>query len=693
MKIEDLMQVPHKLRENQDYAKNLLKDIQKMNIEEARVFLEALIEVATKFQLDQAYPWIIYCLAWNMDAQGKRKQAIVLHEKGYALFEQQQNIEGQLSIANTLIGFYAQMGRLDEALKWSITALELGEKCTQESLLTTTKVNMALVYMERRELGEAIKLLEQVELYGCFNNRDREIILYINRAECECFIGNMEQVQKYAAKAYALAKEYAPHMLDSIFQLEGELYEVEKKYELAEQSFQQGIIYADAYNNLRNKTYLELKLGSLYLEIGHYEKGITMLEHLVEAQSVAGEMLKEVCYRLGTAHAKQGNINKVAQYFEQYAKIDQTIIANKTIQLDATLELMQEAKEVEVYKTLYYQNKHLYNMGQKLTSKLCEEAILKVVEEEIKELMPFTRLQVVLQNEMNQTVEYRLRMEEGEAINSKREPILADSLIHYCTKSKVEVLINEMDKEYDSYCTQYERSKKGEVLQSVICVPIVFSDQLIGVIQMEHLGPRQYTTKDSITLKMIGSYMGIALENARLYQKAEYDAQYDNLTQIFSRKELLRRSRILYEKSQKMQTCTFMMVDIDDFKKINDAYGHQMGDKVLAQVAQILKQSIRCKGVVGRYGGEEFLGVATGMDEKEAEAFAQKIRRCVEGLPIRTDEGEKVKVTISIGLKTIYSDQLPFAQGIACADKALYEAKNTGKNKVVTSTIWQIPFS
>ena len=121
---------------------------------------------------------------------------------------------------------------------------------------------------------------------------------------------------------------------------------------------------------------------------------------------------------------------------------------------------------------------------------------------------------------------------------------------------------------------------------------------------------------------------------------------------------------------------------MDNFKNINDTYGHLIGDKVLSSVAEVIKSSIRKGDIVGRYGGEEFI-VIIKAEDREYYKVAERIRRNVEGINLKSDFGNSIKVTSSIGISRMDAKEKTLQQIISMSDKALYEAKNTGKNKVV----------
>lgn len=129
---------------------------------------------------------------------------------------------------------------------------------------------------------------------------------------------------------------------------------------------------------------------------------------------------------------------------------------------------------------------------------------------------------------------------------------------------------------------------------------------------------------------------------------------------------------------------SILMIDIDNFKRINDTYGHHFGDKMLLMVASILSKNSRNSDIPIRYGGEEFVLILNGCSLENAYNVAEKIRKEIERSYL-TFNGNKVSITVSIGISLKKSDDSLW-QSIEEADKALYESKATGKNKV---TIYQ----
>lgn len=170
-------------------------------------------------------------------------------------------------------------------------------------------------------------------------------------------------------------------------------------------------------------------------------------------------------------------------------------------------------------------------------------------------------------------------------------------------------------------------------------------------------------------------------------EQLEHLSQTDGLTQLHNRRhwqQCLEHEYDVYARYG--DTASLVMIDIDHFKKINDTYGHVAGDKVIQHIAHLLSQSLRDTDCAGRYGGEEFTVVLPKTCGNDAITFTERLRQSVEQSNIVYD-GLTIKVTISLGVCEIGPHITSSSSWISCSDKALYEAKQQGRNCSVLHTL------
>ncbi|MFT7129580.1 MAG: diguanylate cyclase (GGDEF)-like protein, partial [Gammaproteobacteria bacterium] len=143
------------------------------------------------------------------------------------------------------------------------------------------------------------------------------------------------------------------------------------------------------------------------------------------------------------------------------------------------------------------------------------------------------------------------------------------------------------------------------------------------------------------------------------------------------------QSELMRQQRKKGQS-VIVMIDIDHFKEVNDNYGHAAGDKVIIKVATILKDSSRTYDITGRLGGEEYAIMMVDCDLETASEIAKRLCKELEKQKIDVD-GHKIKVTVSVGLSTLSEDDNTIEEVILRADRALYRAKDQGRNRVVSA--------
>lgn len=188
--------------------------------------------------------------------------------------------------------------------------------------------------------------------------------------------------------------------------------------------------------------------------------------------------------------------------------------------------------------------------------------------------------------------------------------------------------------------------------------------------------------KDKEKFHILTQQFLIGIKRAILYQKVQELSITDSLTQVFNRRYFLERFNEELERSRKFKyKLSFLMADIDHFKYFNDNYGHLVGDAILREITRTIKESIRQVDFMGRYGGEELSTVLTETDKDQARIACERIRQAIESRRF-TVYDEDLKVTISIGISTFPNDATDNLTLIDKADKALYQAKQAGRNRV-----------
>lgn len=250
--------------------------------------------------------------------------------------------------------------------------------------------------------------------------------------------------------------------------------------------------------------------------------------------------------------------------------------------------------------------------------------------------------------------------------------------------------------------------QESDGARSALRVPLAAKGAECGVLEVAVPGRRRFSEGEVEALQVLANQAGVALENARLYQRVREQAIRDGLTGLYNHRHFQERLRDECARAVRYELpLSLLMLDIDDFKSLNDRFGHQLGDEVLRGVATILSTGIR-RGVdlPARYGGEEFAVIlphtaiagaevlgrrlgdelaAAGLPPRGVDAalVGERLRRRIATSTFaREDDGRFVRVSVSVGVAMSVAGSRGAEELVAAADRALYRAKNAGKDRV-----------
>lgn len=225
---------------------------------------------------------------------------------------------------------------------------------------------------------------------------------------------------------------------------------------------------------------------------------------------------------------------------------------------------------------------------------------------------------------------------------------------------------------------------------SVAVLPLLRQRRLIGSLNLGS-GEEGRFIPGSATdfLERLGAVVAIGLENAINHERLKHIGLTDALTGVHNRRYFDRRLAEEVERVQRTgQPLACLFLDVDHFKKVNDTYGHQVGDRVLQEVAARIKAQLRLSDALGRYGGEEFSALLVQTDAEQAVDIAERIRAAIAAEPFRLGGDHNLNVTMSVGMAMLGAVDCGADLGacaerlVAQADEAVYRAKQGGRNRV-----------
>jgi len=266
---------------------------------------------------------------------------------------------------------------------------------------------------------------------------------------------------------------------------------------------------------------------------------------------------------------------------------------------------------------------------------------------------------------------------DGFTENAPMEIAIEGSIAQRVILEGQPLLVNDLESD-----GRFKDLKQSSYLgSSFMIVPIRVDQDIIGVINVadKQGDPKPTGAFDDVDLKIlyaIATEMAVAIENVSFHKELHYLTVTDSLTHTHNYRHFVNSLDYEFKRLNRFQgDLSLLMMDIDGFKLFNDEFGHQAGDELLKTIAQLVYANLREVDIFCRYGGDEFAIILPGTNKKEAVTVADKIRKCVE-------DGQFQKtVTLSIGVAQ-YKGKMTRQELTFNADKALYQAKNQGKNQV-----------
>lgn len=331
------------------------------------------------------------------------------------------------------------------------------------------------------------------------------------------------------------------------------------------------------------------------------------------------------------------------------------------------------------------QNAHLYSLEQHRAAQL--EAINAIAKQttavlDLKDLLvkvcslvrqsfPGDHVSVLLRDDQ----ELMLRAHEGSLTlrGSDPEMLIGDAIAWRCMATGRTVVENDVAR-VPQYLAMFEQTR------SKMCIPLISFGQTLGVLALDSGQLNSFQMTDSQPLESVADICATAIQNAYYVDRVRQLAYIDGLTGIFNRRYFDMRIAQEMERARRYNSnLSVIMLDIDNFKRLNDDFGHLLGDEVLRQVSSVLSQQLRKVDVVCRYGGEEFAVLLPQISAEQAFSVAEKLRREVAGYRF---SGVPCAVTISAGAAAHPIHGGSRDEVMKAADTALYTAKQAGRNCV-----------
>lgn len=428
------------------------------------------------------------------------------------------------------------------------------------------------------------------------------------------------------------------------------------------------------------------------------EEKIAELEELKRKRDIERTRLAEEKAKLGE-ELEQERVKREEQAEEMKGLEEEVQHASRFFALDdeisETKEQYEEAPDEET-KQLYAERlTELNQEKEELGRTKAEAGELKLLYETIKAIAPMKEPEGILETVMDKMKPYfdyhvgvYVLEYEGRLIGKIKETCPIDMS---CRKGVEDRLNNAWQKfnpdekrriSFSLEKSEYEvlGSAVHEETKSFITAPIKEKEKLAGLLDISSLKEGQYTALDRRLVSIIATQTGIAAERARLFVETKKQAERDELTGVYNYRYFDRLFETEFERARKFnRALSLLMLDFDHLKEINDRYGHEEGNRLIKTISNIIGQQIREVDFLARFGGDEFGVILPETAEEDAAQIAERIRAAIDKYSYTINE-KTISLSASLGVSTFPA---PSKKDLFDrADKALYQAKQEGRNRV-----------
>jgi diguanylate cyclase (GGDEF)-like protein len=223
-------------------------------------------------------------------------------------------------------------------------------------------------------------------------------------------------------------------------------------------------------------------------------------------------------------------------------------------------------------------------------------------------------------------------------------------------------------------------SDQQTALQSALVCPLIVHDKFIGTLAVYHIEPSYYRDDHRRLLDRVSEQAAAVIHNSMIFEQTQEDSLTDQLTGLpNTRFMFLHLSRELARADRLKAEVSLMVMDLDDFKEINDTFGHHVGDLALREVANALRTAIRPYDICVRYAGDEFIVVLSGCGREEAEHKRAELQRAVNNVELEVRPDVRIPMLISAGTAVFPHDGDSYETLLANADSRMYRDKSQRK--------------
>ncbi len=325
-------------------------------------------------------------------------------------------------------------------------------------------------------------------------------------------------------------------------------------------------------------------------------------------------------------------------------------------------------------------------IGVKITEGLNLDQLLLTLLEQCQQAIPIDVFYIAFYNETDQKIDIPLFYDVGQYRKGvQRDLREKEGLTGYVIHTRKIVTIPDLQDPQNRPPVEFVMLATEKPVRAYVGVPLIARERVVGVISMQSYNPNAFSLDQIKLLEIIATQATFAIDNARMYSHMEELATTDSLTGLYNRRQFMILAQLEIDRiARYRKRCSLIMIDLDNFKAMNDTFGHGAGDRVLFEFGKLCKNNLRKIDILGRLGGDEYAVLLPETDAKAALLTAERLRSETEKLEVIFGNS-LVKFTASFGISVFMGKIKNLQQLMDSADKALYEAKSAGRNTVATA--------
>ncbi|HSV57062.1 MAG TPA: GGDEF domain-containing protein [Magnetospirillaceae bacterium] len=662
-------------------------------------------------------------IGWIMCYLGRSDESRVAFEKAQKYYAALDDPLGRSKALNGLGVMNYHVSRYERALDYYTQSLDVARRHGLRDREAATLNNIGEVCADLGNYKEGLDyFLKAYDTAPEAHSPELRAVILLNIGKSFVLQENFVLAEEFVRKALDLAEsEKLSILVASCWDMLGRISRGTGDDPEAELRFRKAVALAEKFQSCREIIEAQLDLGSLLLGRGGIDEAWEILDR---AARTADEVHANSLYfaaleRLAEAHERKGDFRTALDYFRRYARYEREVqnedTTRKIKDVQVQYEMERTLREAEIYRLRNIELKEksdgleevnkqvltISEIGRRITSSLDMATVISTLYESLCTLMVTDLFALAFYDSSTESLRYAAYIEDGQNIARGSVPLdPGKSFSAWCVRNASRVFIRDLESEYRDYLEGEPKNLQGRQGRSFIYLPLSIENTVIGVMMVQSWKKESYTDHHLRFLTALAPYVAIAMENAMIHvrmeelnhelkrekeqleratQQISYLANHDSLTGLPNRRllfELLRKSlEIAHRAGTKVG---ILYVDLDDFKPINDRFGHVAGDRTLAEIAARLQSALRASDTIARVGGDEFIAVLNQVRGRpDVEAAARKVLEACDA-PIET-LGEPCRIGASMGI-AIFPDDGDTLEGILhCADSAMYTIKHTTK--------------